>query len=324
MYAIPTVSVYAGFLSGILLTLWSAIPWVAVFLFTQYYGIRLYVLKDKAVCLRIQRRLTWSSHVADGDKGYGYSVGPWYMASVSITRTDFGEHFDVWMIATTASYNRLVAEDTFSVVPNTAAAPTEKSLTIFERTGSYTHTWFKRRNVSLKSLTPRPDQDAVLSIISEHQTTHAHTVAYLYGPAGGGKSMVGPMLAGRLGGSYCNTLKPWQPGDTLADIYSEAMPSASKPLVVAFDEVDVALLAIHAGIPSHKTTPIVVPDKTGWNRFLDEIDRGLYPHLILLLTSNRDPDFIRSLDPSYIRPGRVNILYEICGDDGIKLKNTSA
>ena len=52
--------------------------------------------------------------------------------------------------------------------------------------------------------------------------------------------------------------------------------------------------------------PISVQNKTGWNRMLDEIGRGLYPHLILLMTSNRDPAFIRSLDPSYIREGRVN------------------
>ena len=322
MSAIPAFSVYAGFLSGILLTMWNAIPWVAVFLITQFYGVRLYVLKDKAVCQRIQRRLTWSSHVADGDKGYGYSVGSGYFASVSIHRGDFGEHYDVWMVATTASYKRLVADDVGATdgppgvpdapcAPCAPCAPVKRPMTIFERVGAFTHVWFKKRSVILQAVTPRPDQDAVLRRIVDHQAIHAHTVVYLYGPAGGGKSMLGPMLANRLGGSYCNTLKPWQPGDTLADLYAEAEPSATKPLVVAFDEVDVAIMAIHAGIPSHKTTPILVPDKAGWNRFLDEIDRGLYPHIVLLLTSNRTPDFIRGLDPSYIREGRVDILCEI-------------
>lgn len=327
MSAIPTFSVYAGFLSGILLTMWNSIPWVAVFLITQFYGVRLYVLKEKAVCQRIQRRLTWSSHVADGDKSYGYSVGSGYFASVSIHRTDFGEHYDVWMVATTASYKRLVADD---AAPGPTGGPigggaqgetVKRSMTIFERVGAFTHVWFKKRSITLQAVTPRPDQDAVLRLIADHQAIRAHTVVYLYGPAGGGKSMLGPMLADRIGGSYCNTLKPWQPGDTLADLYAEAEPSATKPLVVAFDEVDVALMAIHAGIPSHKTTPILIPDKAGWNRFLDEIDRGLYPHLVLLLTSNRTPDFIRGLDPSYIREGRVDILYEIGVGDREKVKN---
>lgn len=327
MSAIPTFSVYAGFLSGILLTMWNSIPWVAVFLITQFYGVRLYVLKEKAVCQRIQRRLTWSSHVADGDKSYGYSVGSGYFASVSIHRTDFGEHYDVWMVATTASYKRLIADDagpgpTGGPIGGGAQGETVKrSMTIFERVGAFTHVWFKKRSITLQAVTPRPDQDAVLRLIADHQAIRAHTVVYLYGPAGGGKSMLGPMLADRIGGSYCNTLKPWQPGDTLADLYAEAEPSATKPLVVAFDEVDVALMAIHAGIPSHKTTPILIPDKAGWNRFLDEIDRGLYPHLVLLLTSNRTPDFIRGLDPSYIREGRVDILYEIGVGDREKVKN---
>jgi hypothetical protein len=44
---------------------------------------------------------------------------------------------------------------------------------------------------------------------------------------------------------------------------------------------------------------------------LDEIQRGMYPHLIMLLTSNKGPEFIQSLDPSYIRKGRVDITVEL-------------
>jgi hypothetical protein len=44
---------------------------------------------------------------------------------------------------------------------------------------------------------------------------------------------------------------------------------------------------------------------------LDEIQRGMYPNIILLLTSNKTPDFIRSLDPSYIRDGRVDLTFEM-------------
>jgi hypothetical protein len=44
---------------------------------------------------------------------------------------------------------------------------------------------------------------------------------------------------------------------------------------------------------------------------LDEIDRGMFPHLVLVLTSNRDPAFIRALDPSYIREGRVDLTFAV-------------
>ena len=119
--------------------------------------------------------------------------------------------------------------------------------------------------------------------------------------------MIGILLAERLNGSYCNTLKPWQPGDSFSDLYSEAEPSNERPLILVFEEIDTILSSIHVGIPSHKHIPISIPDKAGWNRWFDEIDRGIFPHCMILLTSNRGPEFLHAMDPSYIREGRVNI-----------------
>ena len=300
------------FFAGVLFSIYQAIPWVAIFLITQLFGVRLYVLKDKTVCQRVQKRLTRSSHVADGGKGYGISVGRWYFASVSITHGDMGDQYDVWMIATAASFERLTleaptAEPLPSVEGQTVPPAPPTSITVFERVGTFFNPWFKKRNMQFTSVKPREEQTEIMDKICVYQKAHGHTVVFLHGPPGTGKSMIGVLLADRLHASYCNTLKPWQPGDTLADLYAEAEPTAEKPLVVAFDEFDGAIMAIHVGITPHKSTPTLVPDKAGWNRFLDEIGRGMYPHLILILTSNRDPSFIRAMDPSYIRDGRVDL-----------------
>lgn len=311
----PPPSALTAFFGGALLHLWAAIPWVMVFLVTQLFGVRLYIIKDKDVALRVQKRLTHSSHVADGGKGYGYSVGRWYFASVSIERGDYGDHFDIWMIATAVSFETLTRENgrllPAAAIADGPPAPGPKAMTVFNRVGSFTHVWFKRRAITLPEVEPRPDQTVVLDAICAHQERKAHTVVFLHGPPGSGKSMIGVMLARRLGAGYCNTLKPWQPGDTLADLYAEVEPTAEKPLVVAFDEFDGALMAIHVGIPPHKAVPISIADKAGWNKFMDEIDRGMFPHLVLVLTSNRDPAFIRAMDPSYIREGRVDLTFAV-------------
>jgi hypothetical protein len=123
--------------------------------------------------------------------------------------------------------------------------------------------------------------------------------------------MIGVLVANEFGGSFCNTLQPWQPGDNLGILHSEVEPTQAKPLVVVFDEVDAAILRIHEGIPAHSKIPIVVADKPGWNRMFDEIQRGMYPDMIVILTSNRGPDFIDSLDHSYIRKKRVDMIFEM-------------
>lgn len=306
--SVPNMS----FFTGALLMLWSAIPWVAIFLITQLVGVRLYIVKDKDVGGRIQKRLRYSSHVADGGKGYGYSIGRWYFASVSVDHGDY----DIWMIATAASFDALTLE-TIEPVDGGGGGVAEtivvakRTMTVYSRVGTYSHVWFTKRTISLAEQTPRPEQSDIIDAVCAHHAKHGHTVVYLHGPPGSGKSMVGVMLAQRLGGGYCNTLKPWQPGDTLANLYAEVDPTAAAPLVLVFDEFDGALMSIHHGIPAHKAIPISVADKAGWNKFFDEIDRGMFPHLLVVLTSNRDPAFFRAIDPSYIRDGRVNLTFAL-------------
>ena len=329
---VPVVSAFNSILSGIVLALWASTPWVMIFLITRLFGINLYIIKDKDVCLRIQKRLANSTHIADGGKSYGISVGRWYFASVDIQRSDYGDSvtYNVWMIATSATHERLTCESAETCM-SFAAAPTsvseepvvlsKKSMTIYTRNGSFSNVYFRKRTVNMTSVNPRPDQTEIMDTICDHQKKRGHTVVFLHGPPGTGKSMIGLLLAERLGASYCNTLKPWQPGDTLADLYAEADPSSEKPLVVAMDEFDGALVAIHAGIPPNKYIPITVGDKAGWNKFLDEIDRGMFPHLVLVLTSNRDPAFVRALDPSYIREGRVDLILPVAAAEATNKKN---
>ena len=73
--AAPAYSFWTMFLSGVALNLWSAVPWTVLFLFIRWTGLRLYVLNDRDVCRRVQRRVTNTSHMSDDNKSYGYAVG---------------------------------------------------------------------------------------------------------------------------------------------------------------------------------------------------------------------------------------------------------
>ena len=45
--------------------------------------------------------------------------------------------------------------------------------------------------------------------------------------------------------------------------------------------------------------------------FLDKIGMGIYPNIILILSSNKSIHEIDKMDPCYLRKGRVNIVSEL-------------
>ena len=312
---VAAYSFWTMFLSGVALNLWSAVPWTVLFLFIRWTGLRLYVLNDRDVCRRIQRRVTNTSHMSDDNKSYGYAVGFWYLMDISIENNDGDITYCIWMIATVASHKRLTADlrEATGEDEDDEDVASKKTMSIFERNGSYNNLWYRERKVGA-GFEPREEQTAILTAVTDllEERPRGHATVFLHGPPGPGKSMIGVLLAEELGGVYCNTLKPWEPGDTLGSLHSQVEPSAEKPLVVCFDEFDGPLMAIHGrSIERHKNIPTAVADKEGWNRFLDEVSRGMYPHTILLLTSNRGPEFVRALDPSYIREGRVDLILDL-------------
>ena len=115
------------------------------------------------------------------------------------------------------------------------------------------------------------------------------------------------ILEANLDKINCNNFAPWSAGESLSNLYSFAEPSETKPLILTFDEIDGPLQDITRGIPSHKNCKIQVQDKPGWNRLLDEIQMGFYPHLVLIMTTNKSLLFFNSLDPSYMRNHRVDM-----------------
>ena len=334
----PVYSFITLFLSGAALNLWNAIPWVMVFLALRFLSpVRLYVLNEKEVCRRIQKRVTYTSHVSDSGKAYGYAVGYWFFMDISIHSDDGCDRYTIWMIATETTYKALSADSrdlaaasssgssSGSAAPGSSSGSSiqgadTKPLEILERDGSFHNCWFRPRRVH-RRWTPTADQAAIIADVKDCLKMNKHCVLCLYGTPGSGKSMVGLLLAQELGGKYCNTLKPWQPGDKLTPLYAEAEPNDTSPLIVAFDEFDAALINIHAGvIPSHKHLPIAIQNKQGWNDMFDEISRGTFEHLIVVLTTNRTPSFFDELDPAYLREGRVDLIRELTANHTYRKK----
>src|SRR5207253_2410237 len=101
-------------------------------------------------------------------------------------------------------------------------------------------------------------------------------------------------------------------GDNIDLIYNTVCPSEDKPLIIVFEEADIMITAVHNNlIEKHKHISIQVSNKTTFDTFFDSIDRGIYPYLILVMTSNKSDGYINSMDKSYLREGRTNLRIEM-------------
>lgn len=298
--------------------LWSSIigafakvPWTILLYYFRYF--RLFHITSPLTYKCLQNRFKQEFSIqTDKGKGYGYTLGWCYILYLSQDRKE------AWIFCSDETYRKFTEtqNDQINIVgadekENDDPQKTENSIVIYERMGDFCNSWFRQRKINIMPLQPRPHQLDIITKINDHYEKYNRTVCYISGPPNAGKSIIGLMLATRYESYYCNSFKPWQPGDLFGDVYIEAEPSKEKPLVVVLDEVDIALLKIHVGIPQHSKIPISVYDKQGWNSFFDEIHWGMYPFIIMLLISNKPDTFIDDLDSSYLREGRVDLKFDL-------------
>jgi hypothetical protein len=78
-------------------------------------------------------------------------------------------------------------------------------------------------------------------------------------------------------------------------------------MIVVLEEVDNIVRRLKEGIPPHKSSPILVQDKPGWNSFFDNFGKGRYRNVFFVMTSNKPQEWFEGEDPSYFRKGRVDL-----------------
>lgn len=263
------------------------------------FGFNTFYVTDINTVRRIQKRMTDKCIIISDERGYGPVWGKWFWLNIYET--------SVVIISKKEKYEELIEE-----FPDNKIKEDKHQVTIYDRTGPYTYNWYDKRKVYIHNVTEWPNQEEIMNTIITQYKEKKHAVALLWGPPGCGKSMTSLLLSVKLKGNFCNVLKPWMPNSTLASLYTASTPSEESPLIIAMDEFDGPLLKIHNGeIPINEKLPTLITDKTGWNLFFDEIQRGMYPYVIIILTTNKSPDFINELDSSYIRKGRVDYIEEM-------------
>jgi hypothetical protein len=265
-------------------------------------GIYSFTIVDTAMRNAMQRMIMCGQRFDPLSKqrdGYLVSWSPFFLAHVDrFTRTTS-------LCSTYETYQQIeaAAQVNGAVIGNlesTERQDTVVSLQIDYADAKFFYPWhIKRVKIDLE---PSKRQSDAIDLIVATVAVKNVCVCYIHGPGGTGKSTVGWLLAQRMDAVFCNKWSPIQPGHELAAIMDFARPGQFT--VVQIDETDIVLDRVAEGVelPARQTR-IQVTDKITWNVFLDDVQLGMYPRLVLIMTSNKPR---AACGDTFLRDGRVD------------------
>jgi len=285
------------FLTSFLFSL--SFAWSLPFLLFRIFKYQLYHIKNKEKVILLSSKIKDSSITKDNQKPSGFFISYSYIG-IFVEKENSSE---IYLLTSTKQYEELVKKE------KDDKEDKKEEIILYERTGNFCWLEYIKRNFNVEKYSSRDHQDPIINTIINLYNNKKMCTAFIYGLPGSGKSMIGILLAKAVKGSLVRTFNPSEPGDSIISLYNEVSPGENNPLIIVFDEVDTMIDKIHNNkIIQHPNIPIQIQDKTSWNRFFDDIDLGLYPNTIFILTSNISIDDIGiKYDNSYLRDGRINI-----------------
>jgi hypothetical protein len=186
--------------------------------------------------------------------------------------------------------------------------PQTDNICVFNRCGCYSNFYYSRLSLNLKNLIALPSQEPIVDDIISEYKRRDQLIVFIDGVPCSGKSSIGYLVAKNIGGAFCHTFNPTDPGDKFDNLIRhirDLVVTSESPIVVVLEEVDILLNKIHnQTIRENHKIPTSVKDKSSWSSFLD--DMFFYQNVILIMTSNKSKNEIDKMDPAYLRKGRVH------------------
>jgi hypothetical protein len=222
---------------------------------------------------------------------------------------------EVQILTTKKTFMKMVESDKVasvftSVITHSDVDKRDNPLLIYGRTGSFTNLYYSTLRLNVQGLEPKFQQNEIVDDICRIYKKVDRGVFFIHGVTGAGKSTIGLLVAKQLGGSFCHSFNPTDPGDTLHLLLLSTEPSEESPTIIVIEEIDTLIHQIHTGnIPRHKHITTLVNNKSSYNTFFDDLI--MYKHVIIIMTSNKDKSTIDALDPCYLREGRIHGNYSM-------------
>lgn len=217
----------------------------------------------------------------------GIVIGKYYIGYVKFDDTDHGKIVNLCILCTTKTWENLLKDST-----------REKTVNVYK--------YGNRYEIPKTNKKPWKNQKQIMDKIIAHYESHKHACVYIYGPPGYGKSQIGQLLAEHYNSTITNSLRIFSDDRNTSDYFISSLmdnigPEEKSPLIIVANEID-AMIKNKIKEPTGKKE---------WNETLDEYNMGFYNNSILIFTSNKSKAEIDRIDPSLLRSGRVDLVFEV-------------
>jgi len=309
-----------------LLSLFSPIL-TPLFFVLRLFGIHYYTIRNdeekvRAVIKYLQKNTTSSEIIYQHGNSFpsGTFISPTCVGFYKYSGLRDAGTGEVQILTTKAMFIKMVESEKIasafvSTKPTESVESTDfveesRPLQIYSRIGEYTSLYYSALRLDVQGLEPKGQQKEIVEDICQKYKEKKRGVFFIHGISGAGKSTIGLLVAKQLKGTFCHTFNPTDPGDTLHLLLRDSEPCEESPTVIVLEEINTLIRNVNEGlVHKHKNITTQINNKSTYNTFFDDLI--MYKHVIIIMTSNEDKPAIDTLDPCYLRQGRIQGNYSM-------------